>query len=381
VKSQTILLAAGGTGGHVFPALAVADALTSLATVDIVFVGSSRGLERRIVPSHGYRLELIEAAPMKGGGPARAVRGATVAAFATMRAVRLVKRLAPRVVLSVGGYSAGPVALAATLLRIPVAVLEPNATLGLANRLLAPLCKRGYVAWQEVASRFPEGRARLFGVPLRSGFVARPYADKGTACVLVLGGSQGADALNRRVPEAMARVAERVPALEVVHQAGRDREEAVRAAYAREGVPRATVLPFIEDVAKEIAAADLVVARAGATTIAEILAIGRPAILIPFPHAADDHQAKNALAAAGAAVTIRQEAADAVRIAMEVTSLFEDPTRRAQMAEAARALGRPSAAVDVAEDLLALAGLVAAPRTKTKLTNGHTRPGPATEAR
>ena len=303
-----ILIATGGTGGHVFPGLAVADAMRAMADVDVTFVGTPRGMEKDAVPARGYPIELLDVMPMKGGGAARAVKGALVAARATAQSVSLVRRLAPRAVLSIGGYAAGPVSLAAAALRIPVAVMEPNSTVGLANRILAPIAVRAYVAWEETAKPFRKGRARLLGVPLRPGFQPDPYLVRGTARILVMGGSQGAQALNERLPEAIARAARDVPNLEVMHQAGRDRAEAVREAYLREGVTRAHVSPFIDDVARELGRADLVIARSGAVTVAEIAAIGRAAILVPFPHAADDHQAKNALALekAGGAICIRQ---------------------------------------------------------------------------
>jgi UDP-N-acetylglucosamine--N-acetylmuramyl-(pentapeptide) pyrophosphoryl-undecaprenol N-acetylglucosamine transferase len=188
-----------------------------------------------------------------------------------------------------------------------------------------------------------------------------------------MGGSQGAQALNERMPFAIARASEQVPGLEVMHQAGRDREVAVREGYAREKVEHATVSAFIEDVPREIARADVVIARAGAATVAEIAAVGRASILVPFPYAADDHQAKNAeaLARKGGAVAIRQESADAVRIASELVRLLTDDRARTKMAEVARASGRPEAALEIARDLLDLAG-VPASIPKPRLVNGAT---------
>lgn len=370
-----ILIAGGGTGGHVFPGLAVADALRALANVEITFAGTPRGLEGRLVPARGYRLELLDVEPMTGGGAARAVRGAFVAAKATAQATRVVKTMRPRAVLSVGGYAAGPISLAAALLGIPVTVFEPNSVVGLTNRMLAPIAKRAYVAWEEAGAPFRKSAVRVVGVPLRTGFVPSTYAPRGTARVLVMGGSQGAAALNERMPEALARVAADVPTLEVIHQAGKDRDDAVRAAYAREGFARVTVVPFFDDVAAEIALADVIVARAGAGTVAEIAAVGRASVLVPFPHAAADHQAKNAeaLARQGGAVAIRQQAADATRLTMEITRLLLDDVARVTMADAARAHGKPGAAYDLARDLLELAGIPlggAAPTNGARATNG-----------
>ncbi|MBX3192316.1 MAG: undecaprenyldiphospho-muramoylpentapeptide beta-N-acetylglucosaminyltransferase [Labilithrix sp.] len=374
---KTILVAGGGTGGHVFPGLAVAHALRELADVDVVFAGSPRGLETKIVPAHGYTLELLDVEPMKGGGPARAVRGALVAAKAMRHATGLVGRLRPSAVLSVGGYSAGPAALACVRARVPLAILEPNSALGLANRLLAPFARRAYVAWSETARLFRGDKARLYGVPLRPGFEPRAYSAKpGQRRVLVLGGSQGATALNERLPPAIARTVAKVGDVHVVHQAGRERAAAVKEAYERAGVRTATVTEFIDDVADQMSSADVIVARAGAVTVAEIAAIGRASLLVPFPHAADDHQAKNALALGelGGAICIRQEAADEVRLATELSLLFEDDERRVRMAHAAREHGHPHAAHDVARDLLSLAGI--GPKKKAepvKAVNGSPR--------
>ena len=356
--TATLLIAGGGTGGHVFPAVAVAEAAQVLADVEIVFVGTDRGVEARVIPARGWRLERLEVQPMKGGGARRALRGGLVAMRATLRAARIVRRLRPRAVLSVGGYASGPATLAAALLGVPVAVLEPNSTVGLANRLLAPFARCAFVAWDEATPRFRASTVRQYGVPLRAGFAPRPSSQRDAALrVLVMGGSQGAAFLNERVPEALGHVRIEGRPLDVLHQAGRDREAPVGEAYARARIERARVVPFIEDVAQAIADADLVVARAGAGTIAEITAIGRASLLVPFPHAADDHQARNAqaLARAGAAVCVLQAQGDL--LAVEVGRLLADDAARCAMADRARARGRPDAAMHVAKDLLALGAI------------------------
>ncbi|MFO0675540.1 MAG: undecaprenyldiphospho-muramoylpentapeptide beta-N-acetylglucosaminyltransferase [Polyangiaceae bacterium] len=354
-----VVIAGGGTGGHVFPGLAVAEAMRALADVEVVFVGSKRGLESRIVPDRGYRLELLDSVPMKGGGVLRGVVGAAVAGRETARALSRVPEIAPRAVLSVGGYAAGPFALASTLRRVPLAILEPNSVVGFANRLLARFAARAYLAFDLAASPFKRDCVRPFGVPLRAGFAAKPYVATNSARVLVLGGSQGASALNERLPETFARVAKEIPQVQITHQAGRNDEETVRRAYAENGVGDVRVIPFIDDVAKALAEADVVVARAGAGTVAEITAVGRAAVLVPFPFAADDHQAKNAmsLAASGGAVCIRQEVATVERLAEELTSLLRSDTDRTRVAHASMRHGRPDAAFDVARDFLGLAGI------------------------
>lgn len=369
---SSILIAGGGTGGHVFPGLAIARALNKLADVEIVFAGTPRGLEARVIPEAGYALELLDVEPMKGGGAERAIKGALIAAKATNRAREIIRRLKPAAVLSVGGYAAGPAALAGVAQRVPLAVLEPNSTLGLANRILAPFCKRAYLAWPETARHFRGDKARLYGVPLRPGFSPISYiAASGPKRVLVLGGSQGALALNEVLPKALRRVRNDV-SFTVVHQAGKDRDEAVKAAY--EGLPGVEVQPFLDDIADRMASADLIIGRSGAATVAEISAIGRAGIFVPFPHAADDHQAKNALSleAVGGGICIRQEAADESRLAIEISSLLRDDDRRKRMADAAREHGRPHAAEDIAKDLLSLAriGLKTRSEPKNGATNG-----------
>jgi UDP-N-acetylglucosamine--N-acetylmuramyl-(pentapeptide) pyrophosphoryl-undecaprenol N-acetylglucosamine transferase len=368
--SRWILIAGGGTGGHVFPGLAIARALSKLAEVEMVFAGTPRGIEARVIPESGYALELLDVEPMKGGGPERAIRGALVAAKATRRAREIIRRLKPAAVLSVGGYAAGPAALAGVAQRVPLAVLEPNSTLGLANRILAPFAKRAYIAWPETGRHFRGDKARLYGVPLRPGFAPIPcVATAGAKRILVLGGSQGAVALNEVLPKALQRARSQT-SFTVVHQAGREREATVKSAYG--DMAGVEVVPFLDDIADRMAAADLIIGRSGAATVAEISAIGRAAIFIPFPHAADDHQAKNALALAdaGGGICIRQEAADEVRLANEIVSLLNDDDRRTRMANAAREHGRPHAAEDIAKDLLALAG-IGLKKRPTEPTNGH----------
>jgi UDP-N-acetylglucosamine--N-acetylmuramyl-(pentapeptide) pyrophosphoryl-undecaprenol N-acetylglucosamine transferase len=354
---KAVLIAGGGTGGHVFPAIAVAEAMQALADVEVVFCGTARGLEQRVVPERGFRLEVLHVLPIKGGGPVKAARGALVALGATRQSFAIVRSVRPSAVLSVGGYAAGPVSLAAAMAGAPLAILEPNSVAGLANRILAPFAKRAYLAWGDVAG-VRHRAVRRYGVPLRPGFAPKPYQPRGHSTLLVLGGSQGAAGLNERMPAAVARVA-RSHALRVVHQAGRGRDAPVRESYARLDVRDVTVTPFVDDVAAAIADADVVVARAGAVTLAEISAIGRAALLVPFPHASDDHQAKNAeaLALRGAAMALKESDADVDRLTTELLRLLKDDAARTAMADASRHLGRPGAAYDVAADLLALAGV------------------------
>lgn len=355
----TIAIAGGGTGGHVFPAVAVAQALQSLAKVDVVFFGSERGLESRIVPERGFRLETLRIEPMRGRGTLRGLCASALALRAAAESLPVVRRLRPRALLSVGGYAAGPVSLAAAALGVPIAILEPNSVVGLTNRVLGPLAARAYIAWDDAGGAFRSRALRPFGVPLRPGFSPQPYVARGSSPrILVMGGSQGAALLDERVPQAVARLASgRASGLRVLHQAGRDRAEDVRAAYARACGAGAEVVPFIDDMARAIADADVVVSRAGAGAIAEITSIGRASVLVPLRSAADDHQTKNALALAGrgAAACVRQDDAAPDRLAGVIDRLVSDDAARVAMADAARIAGRPHAARDVASDLLGLA--------------------------
>ena len=357
-RTKRVLIAAGGTGGHVFPGLALADELRSRFACEVVFVGTPRGIESQILPTHGYRLELLEVEPMKGGGVARVLRGGSIAAWQSIRAVALVARERPSVFVSIGGYAAGPIGVASVASFVPFALVEPNGHPGLTNRILAPFADRIFVAWPHLKTLGGRGRARVDGVPLRSTFAPRPVPKRPGCRVLVLGGSQGARALNERVPEAVGRLGLMRNELSVVHQCGKN-AEAVEAAYRKSGFSQVQAVSFIDDVAGAIADADLVVGRAGAVSIAEICAIGRPSILIPFPHAADDHQAANALALqeAGGAICIREEAADPVRLAVELERLLADPGRLRAMGNAARDAGRPDAARVIAAEIARLAKL------------------------
>jgi UDP-N-acetylglucosamine--N-acetylmuramyl-(pentapeptide) pyrophosphoryl-undecaprenol N-acetylglucosamine transferase len=355
----TVLIAGGGTGGHVFPMVAVGDAVRAAEPdARVVYVGTARGIEQRVMAERGDELHLMDIAPLRGGGVKQFVRGVARAAASIPEARALVKKLAPDAVLSVGGYAGGPISLAAKTLGVPVALLEPNSVLGLSNKLLTPFAERAYVAFPEVERQLRPSVVMRSGVPLRRRFVPVSYTPKERISILILGGSLGAKALNETVPSAIALAKRGGVDLEVVHQTGREREAPVRALYDQLGVgERARVVPFIDDVPAALAAADLVIARSGASSCAELCAIGRPGLLIPFPFAADDHQYRNAksLQDGGAAIAIRQGDATAERIAAEVTRLARDPALRVRMAAAAAALGKPDAARAIADDLLALA--------------------------
>jgi len=353
----TVLIAGGGTGGHVFPMLAVGQALESEGA-DVFYVGTARGLEQRLIGDAGGDLELLDVAPLRGGGVRGALVGGLKAAWSFNAARDLVKRRRPDVVLSVGGYAGGPVALAARLMGVPLAVLEPNSVLGFTNRVLGPLAHRVYVAFGDWDRRFGPGVLMRSGVPLRSEFKASVYQPLvGRFRVLVLGGSQGAKALNECVPGAFERLSAVVPHAEILHQAGRGKVIATSQRYAYAPNARVGVVDFIEDVAGELDRADLVIQRCGASAVSELCLVGRANILVPFPFAADQHQLANAksLEREGAAIALEEREATPERLGALLIELAADPARRIALAERARTLATPNAAKDVAGDLLQLA--------------------------
>ncbi len=384
-----VLIAGGGTGGHVYPMVAVADALQrERSDVEVVFVGTGRGIETRVIPAQGGRLELLEVLPLRGGGIGGAMRGMVAAMRAIPRARALVKQLAPDVVFSVGGYAAGPVTLAARSCGVPVTLLEPNAVLGFTNRVLKSLVQRAYICFPELKAAFRGEQARFTGVPLRSRFEPAPYPNQPLPegmRLLIMGGSQGALALNETLPRAVAACLDAGLALQVVHQTGRDKDAAVRSLYEQLGIAdRVVIKTFIDDVAAALAEADVVIERAGAGSLAELCAVGRGAILIPYPYAADDHQRRNAesLQAAGAAICVVQQDASVERLTQELVRLAGDSGLRMEMAAKAQQRGRPDAARAIARDLLALAEAAAlAPGERPCAGGGGGRGGPPSSAR
>ena len=370
---HTLLFAGGGTGGHVYPMIAVADAVRAIAPeLRLVFVGTDRGMETRVVPERGYELELTGVLPIRGGGVKGALRGIGRAATSVPDARALVKRLSPSAVFSIGGYASGPVSLAARSLGVPVALMEPNSVIGLANRLIAPLVQRAYTAFPESERHFKPSVVLRAGVPIRAGFTRHVYEPRLSALrVLVLGGSQGAKSLNEAVPHALAQTATNVV---VTHQCGAAHEADARRLYAELGLAERTeVVPFITDMPAALAAADLVIGRSGASAVSEICAVGRPSVLIPYPFATGDHQRVNAesLVRAEAALCLTLAEASPARIAAEITALLNDPARLLLMASRAADLGRPEAAHAIALDFLGLAGLAEGARRVAPSASAH----------
>jgi UDP-N-acetylglucosamine--N-acetylmuramyl-(pentapeptide) pyrophosphoryl-undecaprenol N-acetylglucosamine transferase len=358
MSARPVMIMAGGTGGHVFPGLAVADALRA-RSVDVVWLGTRRGLEARLVPAHGIDIEWISIAGLRGKGAGTWLAAPFRLALAVGQALAAFHRRRPAAVLGLGGFVSGPGGIAARLSRRPLLIHEQNAVAGTANRWLARWAARVYEAFPR---SFPPGvEAECIGNPVRAAITAlappeRRFAERGDARprLLVLGGSQGARALNRIVPAALALL----PAAarpEVHHQAGAQCEETVEA-YRRAGV-EAGVEAFIEDMPAAYAWADLAVARAGALTISELAAAGLGAVLVPFPYATDDHQSRNAahMAAAGAAIVLPERELDPERLRTELARLTAERAALMRMAEAARGMARQGAAERLADACLELA--------------------------
>lgn len=353
---MNIVLTTGGTGGHIFPALAVAEALRDLEpTAAVVFVGGTYGPEARM--AHGAGIPFV-GLPVRGvvGRGLRGMVGAARLAVSTLAAVPLLRSLKPAVVVGFGGYAGFPAVAAARLLGIPCGIHEQNSIPGAANRWLARHVDRVWTSFPDMtAPHFTGPKARCTGNAVRRAVCAVAGASRPVGRhLLVVGGSQGARALNDLMLASLPRL--RAEGIRVWHQTGAEDFSRVQAAYAA-AYPEARVEPFIEAMAEAYAFADVVLCRAGATTIAELTAAGKPSILVPFPYATHDHQTKNAqaLAARGAAVVVPQSVLPTVDVVRMLADLFAAPERLAAMARAAAALGRPGAARELAQDILALA--------------------------
>jgi len=346
-----VMIAGGGTGGHVFPALAVAAELRRRDPAnEVLFVGSERGLETRLVPEAGYPLRTLPAAGFKGVSLTRKLKSLSLLPRSLWASRGLLNEFGPNAVLGVGGYASGPAVLAAALSGRPTVLFEPNAQPGLANRLLQPFVRRAVVTHEETLARFGPKATRT-GIPVRAEFFQVPAKEhQPPFTLLIFGGSQGALAINRAVVDALDLLRASGLSIHFIHQSGERDDDAVRVAYARREI-RAEVLPFIDDMPACLAGADLVICRAGASTVAELSAAGRAAILVPFPRATDNHQLRNAevLCRAGAARLLPQAELNGETLAREVLRLLEKPQQLTAMARAARSLAAPDAAARIAE--------------------------------
>jgi UDP-N-acetylglucosamine--N-acetylmuramyl-(pentapeptide) pyrophosphoryl-undecaprenol N-acetylglucosamine transferase len=352
-----VLIAGGGTGGHIIPALAVARAFVARHRAEVLFVGTERGLEKRLVPQAGFELHLIRVGPLKNVSLLTRLRTAYDIPASILACRRLIREFKPDVVFGIGGYASGPGTAAALLLRVPVAAFEPNAMPGLANRLIGKHVAAAMVNFPAARKWFRN--AEVTGVPVRAEFfsvwppVARPH-------LLIFGGSQGARLFNLSLPKVVADLLDAVPDLTLLHQCGARWAEATEADYAASGADPARwqVSPFLDDMPARFAKASLVMARSGASTVAELAAAGKPSLLVPFAAAADDHQKRNAeeMVKAGASVMLQEpELDDSRNLLAQLKALLADTERLAAMSVAAKSQAHPGAAEHIADRLAELA--------------------------
>jgi len=352
------LIAGGGTGGHIFPALAVARELKKRYDAEVLFVGTARGMESRLVPEAGFELKLIDVGPLKSVSLLTRLRTLARLPSSIFACKRLIREFRPGAVLGVGGYASGPAMAAALWLKIPAMAFEPNAMPGFANRLVGKRVQAAAINFPAAAKWFRN--AEVAGIPVRPEFFALA-PPSGPPHLLVFGGSQGARILNQKMPRVIQPLLDAVPGLTVLHQSGPRHADATEAAYKASGADPARwqVRPFLSDMAAQFGRAQLVLARSGASTVAELGAAGKPALLVPFAAATDEHQRRNAeaMATAGAAVVLLEPDLDLPGKLLEtLAGLLNTPTRLAAMSAAARSQAHPSAAERIAERLVELAG-------------------------
>jgi UDP-N-acetylglucosamine--N-acetylmuramyl-(pentapeptide) pyrophosphoryl-undecaprenol N-acetylglucosamine transferase len=361
-----VVIAGGGTGGHLYPGIAVArELLVRRPETQVSFAGTARGIEARVIPREGFPLDLIRSSGVKGKSLVDRAKGASLVPLGLVDGWRIVSARRPDLVIGVGGYSSGPVVLVAALRGVPTMLLEQNAVPGLTNRWLARFVQAAAVTYDSTQAFFGS-KAFVSGNPVRPEFFAAAGPTQESALddtasvtrVLVFGGSQGAHAINVAMVEAAPQLAAGGSHLRLVHQTGERDVEMVRTAYTRAGF-QADVEPFLYDMGEQLGRADLVVCRAGATTLAEIAASGKAAILIPLPTATDDHQRRNAeaLAAAGAADLLLQQDVSGAALAARILALAADRERRRRISAAARSFARPDAAKAIVDRALELVGV------------------------
>jgi UDP-N-acetylglucosamine--N-acetylmuramyl-(pentapeptide) pyrophosphoryl-undecaprenol N-acetylglucosamine transferase len=364
VSLMRAILAGGGTGGHVIPALAIANELKKNYRAEVLFIGTARGIENRLVPAAGYPLQLVRVGALKNVSLMTRVKTAFDLPRAVWDAGRMLNQFAPDVVIGVGGYASGPAMLAAVVKHIPTLAFEPNVVPGFANRMVAKFVSGAAVHFEETAKYFR--RAEVTGVPVRQAFFEIPPKVGGTPTLLVFGGSQGAHAINEAMVRCLPELRRQAPGIHIIHQTGERDFNDTLSAYRSFSGPRsgatgenAEVFKFIEDMPAAFSRADLVVCRSGASTVAEITAAAKPAIFVPFPRAADDHQRVNAevLAQSGAAVVVEESKLEGVWLAETIAALLGDPSRLQAMSNAARELAHPNAAKDIAALARRVAGL------------------------
>ncbi|MGB7069841.1 MAG: undecaprenyldiphospho-muramoylpentapeptide beta-N-acetylglucosaminyltransferase [Pyrinomonadaceae bacterium] len=352
-----VLIAAGGTGGHIYPGIAIANEIVGRdASSEVLFVGTSRGLESKLVPENGFRLSIIHSAGLKNVGIKGKITGLAVLPRSFIESRRLIKEFQPDVVVGAGGYVSGPVLMTASLMRIKTLIMDSNALPGFTNRRLASFVDRAALTFKEALPFFGK-KGVVTGNPVRKVFFdIRPKTREQKLNLLIFGGSQGSKAINDALVEGLKDMESFRAELRIVHQTGEAEVESVKKGYADKGWIDADIRPYISAMVDEFAKADMIICRAGATSCAELAAAGRASIMVPLPTAADDHQRKNAEAmqSAGAALMILQGALNGKRLATEIEGFLRSPQRITEMEINARKLAREDAAeatVDIIEEL------------------------------
>jgi len=352
-----VIVAGGGTGGHVIPALAIAQELRSRHDAQVLFVGTQRGIETRLVPAAGFELHLIEVGALNRVDLATRIKTVLDLPRAVFASATLVREFRPDVMIGVGGYASGPAMVAAAMMSVPTVAFEPNVVPGVANRIIAPMVSAAAVHFEATCRYFRN--CHVTGVPVRREFFDIPSRPKDARpTLLVFGGSQGAHAINQAVLEALPKLLEAIPAIHIIHQTGDKDYAEAQAVYLRTAVS-AEVSAFIDDMPGAFARADLLLCRSGASTVAEVTAAGKPATFIPLPTATDDHQTQNAaaLAEGGAARLLPQSQLTTEHLAKEVASLLHDRQQLDKMSEAARRFSHPEAAAEIAVLAARVAGV------------------------
>jgi len=356
-----VVIAGGGTGGHLFPGIALAEEFTRRKEGwEIIFIGTGRGLEKRILPQRGFELITIPAAPLKGRSWWGKAAGLSTLLLGVWWSVALLRRISPCLVIGLGGYSAGAVIFAAYLLGIKRVIQEQNVHPGFTNRMASRFSQRVFLSWAEGARFFPSAKVRVTGNPLRRGVLegrGKKRQGKGFT-LLILGGSQGATAINRAMIEALPALEEIKKDLSIIHQTGEGDYGWVKGEYEKTDF-QASVHPFIDEMAPCYREANLAICRAGAATITELCAWGRASIMIPYPYAADDHQRKNAqvLVRQGAGRMISDAELSGRRLSREILLLYHDRKALQEMEKGAAALGLPDAAARIVDECYRLLGM------------------------
>ncbi len=349
-----IIIAGGGTGGHVIPALAIAQQLKKQFGAEVLFIGTARGIETRLVPQAGFRLELIKVGALNKVSLMTRLKTLIDLPLAIAASSRMLTEFDPEVVIGVGGYASGPAMVAAIRRRLPTLAFEPNVVPGFANRMIARWVSAAAVHFEETCEYFPH--CKVTGVPVRGAFFSIPAKTAGAPTLLVFGGSQGARAINEAMMESLPGLRAKIPGIHIVHQTGQRDYDRVLAAYQESGIS-GEVHKFIDDMPATFGRADLLVCRSGASTVGEITAAGKPAIFVPFPAAADDHQNVNAraLERAGAAIVVEESNLGAAYLVETIAALIGDTARLRTMSLAAKSLAHPKAVEEIAEMVAKLA--------------------------